>query len=367
MATAHRTLTHSPYLVWAKLSSQARFNLATSGVAAYPLAKLPVRFEELEISGPGGTYGFPPLQQRLAKLQGVSEECVVAAIGTSMANFLAYAGMLEAGDEVLVESPAYGPMFEAPQFLGATVRRFERRFENSFALDPSEVQRAVTPRTRVIALTNLHNPSGVFATTETLKAVGDIAEKIGAKVLVDEVYLDMLFDPAVRSSFHLGEHFVVTSSLTKVYGLSGLRCGWILASPDLARAIWRINDLFGNIPSFTAEQLSVIAIDHLPEIRLRSRELLARNRAILDQFLGSTDELELVRPPAGTVIFPRLKRGSAEDFVRRLREKYETSVVPGRFFEMPGHFRLGIGGDSEQLRAGLERVSSALSEFSKAK
>ncbi len=166
---------------------------------------------------------------------------------------------------------------------------------------------------------------------------------------MDEVYLDMLFDPAVRSSFHLGEHFVVTSSLTKVYGLSGLRCGWILASPDLARAIWRINDLFGNIPSFTAEQLSVIAIDHLPEIRLRSRELLARNRAILDQFLGSTDELELVRPPAGTVIFPRLRRGSAEEFVRLLREKYETSVVPGRFFEMPDHFRLGIGGDSEQL------------------
>jgi aspartate/methionine/tyrosine aminotransferase len=363
--TAHRTAKHSPYLVWAKLNSQARFNLATSGVAAYPLSRLPVRLEELEISGPGGTYGFPPLQERLARHQGVSAECVVAAIGTSMANFLACAGTLEAGDEVLVEHPAYGPMFEAPEFLGATVRRFRRSFESGFALDPAEIERAITPRTRLIALTNLHNPSGAFASTETLKAVGEIARRAGARVLVDEVYLDMFFDPAVRSAFHLGEHFVVTSSLTKVYGLSGLRCGWILASPELTRNMWRINDLFGNIPSFTAEQLSVIALDHLPEIAARSRELLARNRAILDQFLASRSDLEFLRPPAGTVVFPRLKHGNTEEFVRLLREKYETSVVPGRFFEMPEHFRLGIGGDTQQLEAGLERVGAALDEFSR--
>jgi len=168
----------------------------------------------------------------------------------------------------------------------------------------------------------------------------------------------------VRSSFHLGEQFVVTSSLTKVYGLSGLRCGWILASPELTRNIWRINDLFGNIPSFTAEQLSVIALDHLPQIAARSRELLARNRTILDEFLASRNDLEFLRPPAGTVVFPRLKRGRTEEFVRLLREKYETSVVPGHFFEMPEHFRLGIGGDTQHLRAGLERVAAALDEFS---
>jgi hypothetical protein len=183
--------------------------------------------------------------------------------------------------------------------------------------------------------------------------------------MVDEVYLDMFFDSALPSAFHLGEEFIITSSLTKVYGLSGLRCGWILAAPELAQRIWRINDLFGNIPSHTAEQLSMIALDHLPEIASRSRKLLATNRALLDQFLDSRGDLQYLRPPCGTIVFPRLARGSTEEFIRLLREKYETEVVPGRFFEMPEHFRLGVGGDTEMVRVGLERLYSALDEFSK--
>jgi len=183
--------------------------------------------------------------------------------------------------------------------------------------------------------------------------------------MVDEVYLDMLFDNPVPSAFQLGETFVVTSSLTKVYGLSGLRCGWILAAPELAERIWHINDLFGNIPPHSAELMSIIALENLPAIAKRSEKLLSTNRALLDQFLDSCKGLQLLRPPAGTVIFPRLAKGNTEAFIQLLREKYETEVVPGRFFEMPDHFRLGIGGDTEMLRVGLERLSSALDEFAR--
>ncbi|MGH9593073.1 MAG: aminotransferase class I/II-fold pyridoxal phosphate-dependent enzyme, partial [Bryobacteraceae bacterium] len=291
--------------------------------------------------------------------------CVVAAIGTSMANYLAYAGTLEPGDDVLIEHPAYGPMVEAAQLLGAKVRRLHRRFETGFMVEPEEIKRAITPKTRLIVLTNMHNPSGALISTDTLRAIGKIAEQNGARVLVDEVYLKMFFDNSVPSAFRLGETFVITTSLTKVYGLSGLRCGWILAAPELARRIWRINDLFGNIPSHTAELLSVVALDHLPEIAQRSRALLARNRPLLDNFLDSRGDIDFVRPPAGTVVFPKLAHGNTEQFIKLLREKYETAVVPGRFFEMPEHFRLGIGGDTELLRAGLERISDALDEFAK--
>jgi aspartate/methionine/tyrosine aminotransferase len=363
--TYRRTEAHSPYLVWVKTQPHARFNLATSGVINFPLARLPVRLEDLEISGQTPGYGFAPLQEKLAKHAGVPKECVVAAIGTSMANYLAYAGTLEPGDDVLVEHPAYGPMIEAAELLGATVNRFHRRFENGFAADPAEIERALTPKTRLIVLTNLHNPSGAFIPTETLRAIGTIAKRHGARVMVDEVYLDMFFDDAVPSAFHLGEEFVITTSLTKVYGLSGLRCGWILAVPELAQRIWRINDLFGNIPSHTAEQLSIIALDHLAEIASRSKLLLATNRALLNQFLDSRSDLQFVQPPCGTIVFPRLASGRTEEFVQFLREKYETEVVPGRFFEMPGHFRLGVGGDTEMVRSALERVSAALDEFSK--
>jgi aspartate/methionine/tyrosine aminotransferase len=360
--TNRRTESSSPYIEWVKTQPRAKYNLATSGVANYPLAELPVRLEQLEISGPSW-YGYVPLQERLARHAGVPQECVVSSIGTSMANFLAYSGVIESGDDVLIEHPAYEPMLEAAEFLGANLKRIHRRFENNFAVDPDEFERAFTPRTRLVVLTNLHNPSGAFISTETLSAIGEIARRRGARVMVDEVYLEMFFDPSIRSAFHLGETFLITSSLTKVYGLSGLRCGWILAAPELARRMWRVNDLFGNIPAHTAELLSVIALDNLPKIAARSKALLAANRRLLDQFFDSRKDLEVLRPPCGTVTFPRLVRGNADDLFKLLREKYETAVVPGRFFEMPEHFRVGIGGETDALRIGLERLSAALDEY----
>jgi aspartate/methionine/tyrosine aminotransferase len=367
ISSGHR-VADSPYIEWAKLKASAKFNLATSGVLGYPLAELPVRFDELEINGPGGRYGYGPLIERLAKHCGAPEECVVTAIGTSLANFLVYAALIETGDDILVEHPAYGPVFEAAQFLGANVRTFSRRFENGFAIEPEAVRRAMTPRTKLIAITNLHNPSGAFTADATLREIGEIAQRAKAHVVVDEVYLDMLAmtseanrpDVPVRSSFHLGDNFIITSSLTKVYGLSGLRCGWIVAPKDLARKMWRVGDLFENIPAHIPEQLSVIALDNLPKIAARSRTLLTANRALLDRFLDSRDDLETIRPPAGTVVFPRVKQGKAEQFIRLLREKYETSVVPGHFFQMPEHFRIGIGGSTDLLQTGLDRICSAL-------
>ena len=156
---------------------------------------------------------------------------------------------------------------------------------------------------------------------------------------------------------------MVTSSLTKAYGLSGLRCGWILAAPELAHRIRRLNDLFAATAAHPAERMSVMAFDHLAQFRERARALLATNRALLDTFLDSRSDLECFRPPAGTVVFPRLPKGEPGVFFKLLREKYETSVVPGEFFECPRHFRLGIGGETAALRTGLERLSAALDEF----
>src|SRR5258708_19452399 len=129
-------------------------------------------------------------------------------------------------------------------------------------------------KARLMVVTNLDNPSGVVLEEETLRAIGEMARSVGARVLVDEVYLELLFDRPQRSAFHLGEHFIVTSSLTKAYGLSGLRCGWILAAPELAERMWHHNDLFGNIPAHITDRLSVIALAHLYTIRARPKSLL---------------------------------------------------------------------------------------------
>lgn len=360
--TIARPEIRSAYLEWAKLRSSARFNLATSGLDGFPLSKLPVKVEDLEISI-GGSYGYPPLQERLARKNDVSPDCIVAANGTSMANHLAMAALIEPGDEVLIEQPAYDPLLRVAEYLGATVRRFPRRIEDGFVLDSREIERHITPRTRLVVVTNLHNPSGARTPDSRLRLIGEIAKSQNAHVLVDEVYLDACFDPQARSSFHLAGNFIVTSSLTKAFGLSGLRCGWIIAPRPLAERMWRINDLFGVIPAHIAELLSVIALDHLQEIENYARKRLETNRPILQQFLNSRRDLLAVPAGQGTTAFPQLASGCADALCQLLRDKYDTTVVPGRFFEMPDHFRIGIGGKTDLLEEGLKRLGKALDEI----
>ncbi|HEV8169158.1 MAG TPA: aminotransferase class I/II-fold pyridoxal phosphate-dependent enzyme [Pyrinomonadaceae bacterium] len=351
----------SAYMNWAKTRSTAKFNLATSGLGNLKLRELRVSLDDLEITD--GGYGYQPLIQSIAARYRVDPETVVTAAGTTFANHLAMAALIEPGDEILFEQPAYEPMFAAALYLGAKVRRFARRFDNGFRVDLEELESLVSPETRLIVLTNLHNPSGVLIHEAELKKIGEIARGVGARVLVDEVYMETLFEDSPRTAFHLGNEFVVTSSLTKAFGLSGLRCGWIFAEPELAKRMWLLNDLFAATPVHAGERLSVIAMQQLGEIGTRAKELLDRNRRLLNEFLDTRKDLEVIRPEFGTVMFPRVRRDSADELCQLLREKYETSVVPGRFFEMPAHFRVGIAGDTSVLEEGLERLGRALDEL----
>ena len=356
---ASRTHSASPYMQFAKLRSSATYNLATSGIVSYPLSELPVKLDDLEINGPT-LYGYAPLLERIARLNGVTPDRVVTAAGTSMANHLALAATLEPGDEALVERPTYELLISTLEYLGAKVRYFERRMEDDFRVDPEEVAGKITPQTRLIVLTNLHNPSSALIDDATLRAVGEIASKNNARVLLDEVYLEALYEHRPRPAIHLGDHFLVTSSLTKAYGLSGLRCGWVLANPALTERMWRINDLYGVNAAHPAELLSVIAFDNLERVAARAKKLLEANRPVLKAFLKSRDDLECVLPEFGTTVFPRLRHRTVEALDQLLRANYDTSIVPGSYFDMPRHFRIGIGGDPEMTHIAFERVGVGL-------
>jgi aspartate/methionine/tyrosine aminotransferase len=347
---------------WAKTRSRARFNLATSGLANLHLRELQVTLDDLELTSDSGG-GYRPLIEALAARYQVAADCVVTAAGTSFANHLALGALIDPGDEIICESPVYEPLLATAQFLGAQVKQFQRRYETGFRILPEEIERQLSPHTRLIVITNFHNPTGVLTDDDTLRAVGALARRVNARVLVDEVYLQMLFVEPPRTAFRLGNEFVITSSLTKAFGLSGLRCGWILAEPDLAKRMWRLNDLFAATPVHAGERLSVVALQQLAGIGARAQATLDRNRQLLNEFLDTRSDLETIRPALGSIMFPRVKQGSAEPLCQLLREKYETSVVPGKFFELPEHFRVGLGGDSEALAAGLERLGSALDEL----
>ena len=361
MITVAREHVGSEYMNWAKTSSQARFTLGTSGLANVRLSEIDVRLEELELTRDGG-YGYAPLQNALAEYLTVDTESIVTAIGTSLANHLAMAALIQPGDEVLIERPTYEPLLALARYLGADIKRFNRGFEDGFQLLPERLERSLSSRTRLIVLTNLNNPTGVLIDEATMRAVGELAQRSDAYVMVDEVYLEALFDQRPATAFKLGSHFVTTSSLTKAFGLSGLRCGWIVSAPEVAQRIWKINDLFGVMPAHPAERLSVIALKQLDGIAARAKSRLNQNRKAVYQFLDSRKDLEAVRPQFGTIVCPRLKQGSVGELCRVLKEKYETSVVPGRFFELPNHFRIGFGTDPEMLKQGLERLGCALDE-----
>jgi aspartate/methionine/tyrosine aminotransferase len=358
------TALYSEYMEWAKTRSHARFNLASSGLLAPSLDELGAGPEQLEVDGPGGYGGYRPLIERLARKAGVAEDRVLHAAGASMANFLVLAASASAGDEVLIEEPTYTLLTDAARWLRLEIRRFPRAAEDGFALRAREVERALTARTRLVVVTNLHNPSSALAAEDELRETGEMARSVGARVMVDEVYRESLLvlGRPSASAARLGPHFVVTSSLTKAYGLSGLRCGWAVGDPDLVRRMWRLNDLFGVVPVHPGERLSVLALDRLESLAARSRAILERNRAAVNAFLDRRPDLSCPKVDAGMIAFPRLLRGDVDGLCESLRSRYETTVVPGRFFGAPQHFRVALGGAPDVLEGGLERLGRALDE-----
>ena len=347
----------SDYMHWAKFKPPVRYQLTGSEVPHFRMDSLPVSIADLDLDGASHPR-YAPLREAIARRYGISTEQVVAADGTSMANFLAMAALISPGDEVLIEHPTYELFVGAASFLGAEIKRFERKAEDAFRLDPANVRAAMSDRTRLIVITNLHNPSSALASEDELRAIG----QLGVPILIDEVYLDSAVPPR-RSAVHLGPEFICTNSLTKVYGLSGLRCGWILAEPDLAERMWRLNDLFGVNQAHPAERLACIAFDHIDAVIGDNPGILARNRELWNEFVSSREDLDCMPAEHGITVFPRWSGGDTEHLGALLRDKYDTAVVPGRWFELPEHFRVGFGLPTPDLAEGLSRLGSALDEL----
>jgi len=351
----------SLYMRWAKEHAGARFNLANSGLLGVTTEELDPEPGDLLINGPNAD-GYRPLLAAIGDLYGVEPERVVPAQGTSGANFLAFATLVEPGDDVLVEQPTYEPILAALRFLGARVRRFARRFENGWRVDLDNVYHALDESVRLVVLTSPHNPSGVLIDQEEVAEVGRLAAAWGALVLVDEVYRDVWFGEAPPSHVHLGPNFLATSSLTKSYGLSGLRCGWILCpTVEIADRMRRVNDFMGSVGSMPSDSLALAALRRLPRLAVRSREILDPNIELVHAFLAEhADHLDCVVPRRSMVVFPRLRKEEDSEPLHDWLRKRETSIVPGKFFEAPRHFRLGFAVRSGEVEQGLAQLSQGL-------
>jgi aspartate/methionine/tyrosine aminotransferase len=355
----------APYLLWAKTRQPSAIDLAGSNLLHCTLDDLPGARDAIDLSAKNDD-GYLPFIDGLAGHYGIARDRIVTANGCSGANFVAIAAVVASGDDVLIERPGYDPLIGACLLMGAQVRRFERRFENCYRIDLDGLRKQITPRTRLIVVTTPHNPSGVSIDRATLVELGQIAQAAGAFALVDEVYLDAAalvrdqHGPSL-SAAQIDGPFIVTNSLTKSYGLAGLRAGWAIAAPPVAARLRRTRDVIDNAGSAPADRLAALAVSERPRLASRSRSLLSENLKIAREFFASRPELEVAEPPGASVTFPRL-RGSADSgwFVHALLDQHGVAVAPGHFFEAPGHFRISLAGSTEVLAAGLKMIGRVL-------
>ena len=353
------TRARAPFMEWAKGRPVPRIDLAGSNLLACRLEDLPGAREAVDLAGDSPD-GYPPLVTEIASHAGVEARRVATAGGCSGANFLALAALVDAGDDVLIEWPGYDPLVAAARMLGASVRYFERRFEEGWAIDPDRIAARATDRTRVVVLSSPHNPSGVRASDAALDGLARLAEQRGLTVVLDEVYLDTIAGARLPSASTRSPAFVATNSLTKAYGLSSLRCGWAIAAPGTAEAIRRARDVVDVSGSIPAARLSVVAFRNLTALRDRAHRILCANRALWREFAEGRPELEWIEP-AGSVVFPRFRDlRDPEPFVRGLFDRHGVAVAPGAFFGAPSHFRVSLGGATDRLANGLDALSDEI-------
>jgi aspartate/methionine/tyrosine aminotransferase len=354
------------YLAWAiENYGLVRYDLGTSGIAHLH----PNAFADAgELLADVGDVRAPSRWvQAVATRFGVPQDHVVPTMGTTHGLWSTYAGVLSPGDEVLVERPYYEPLVRLAQGHGAHITHFERPPSAGAPVDPAAVARALTAKTRLVVISNLHNPTGAYVDDATIAEVASVAARVGAHVLVDEVYRDLVDyeGPRGRTAFHVAENVIVTSSLTKVYGLGWARAGWVVARPELASRIFNatLHDQGGtSLLLATAARLALERIDrvHGPSAATRTRdgEAITRVRA----FLATRPHLSMHLHRGAIFGFVEDTRGGdLRPVIERAVREEQVIVAPGSFFAAPAGFRLRYGGiPLEMLDEGLARLGRVL-------
>ncbi len=350
------------YLRWARrFYGQVPFDLASSGMTTVTHDELGSPATSLDDPS-----GWGRLRAAIARYNAVPPDEAIATLGTTHALWLAYATLLSPGDDVLIENPGYEPLDRIAEGIGARVVKFERSFADRWALDPARVARALTPRTRVVAVTNLHNPTGVRASDDALREIARLAESRGAFLLVDEVYAP--FDDLVDSlgvfqgsARRLGANVVTVASLTKCYGLGPDRFGWMLAPPDvIERAEDTITASSGMLPLSHAH-LGAHAFDRIVPLAERARSLLAGKRDTVATWIASRPDLTWSAPDSGLYGFATSSRsGDLTSTIEHGATSKGVLVAAGSFFGVPNGFRLAWSIPHDKLAEALERLGEVL-------
>ena len=346
------------YITWArKFYGKVPYDLASSGVPIAPWGETGLDAPDI-----GDLGAYERLPAAIARFNDVPVTDVVPALGTSQALFLAYASLVAPGDEVLVETPGYEPLTRIAEGLGAIVHTFERRADEGFRVMPERVAAAMTPRTRAIVITTLHNPTGVRVSDDEIVELAKIAGAHGAHVIVDEVYapFDDLGEVFGRSARKLAPNVIALGSLTKCWGLGLHRVGWLLGPEAVTEAAGAASiSSVGHLPLSHAAY-GAAAFGAMGALSKRATGLVSGKRALAERWVKSLPNATWSAPASG--LFGMVTLPGRGDITARIEENATRSGVlvgAGAFFGAPESFRLSWAScDAERFAEGLTRLAS---------
>ena len=358
-----------------KWENQVDYNLSESGVHPATVRDLvpdPAQVDQLLSTEfvYSQANGIPELRERIAALYpGATPENVLVTVGCIEANFISLQTLLAPGDEIAVMAPNYLQVWGAAQNLGMVVRTFDLASEQGWALDVDSLARAVTDRTKLVAVCNPNNPTGHIMSSGEMDAVVAAADRVGAWLLADEVYsgAERLTDEETPSFWGRYDKLFANNSVSKAYGLPGLRVGWIVGPPAEVDKAWARHEYTTISVATLSNQLAAIALS--PEVRpkllQRTRDYIRRGYPIFEEWLRSHgDLLSIVPPGAAAIAFPRYALDvNSTTFVERLIKEKNALVAPGDHFNVDQHLRISFGLPADYLRGGLERIHQLLTDI----
>jgi aspartate/methionine/tyrosine aminotransferase len=353
--------------------TQCAYNLAETCVESLTVAQL------LDLAGKrdaildellplkltyGAIEGTERLRGNIASLYARQKpENITVTHGAIGANMLVYATLVEPGDRVISVLPTYQQHYSIPESLGADVQIHKLREENGFLPDLDEIARLVTPNTKLIAITNPNNPTGSVMDRAMMQRIADLAARVGAYVLCDEVYrgVDQLGDELTVSMADLYARGISTGSMSKAFSLAGLRLGWIVGPQDLIHAVSIHRDYNTISVGMLDDHFASIALEHRDAILKRNSAIVRENLAVLDRWVAEEPAIAYVKPKGGTVALLKYDFDlPSRDFCVRLLEAEGVMFTPGSALDMEGYVRIGYANNRAVLEEGLPRVSRFL-------
>ena len=347
------------------------FDLSESGVLPVSLRELSEMGFDLEwaLDTPltySQSNGTPELREALAQIYpGTTIENFEVTNGTSEANYLVPLSLLQEGDGFALEVPNYMQLWGVPRSMGAEVSTFQLLQENNWEPNWAEFEQAVNPKTRLVYVSNPNNPTGSVLSEGAMERIVRRCEKMDAYLLADEVYLGAEIDgPRTPSFWGMSDRVIVTSGLSKAFGIPGVRIGWIVGPADLVRECWTQHDSVTICPNKLSDAVARIAVQKENRERLyeRGRALLQRNRQIFAEWVAGLGEgFSYISPEAGAMAFLKYSSPTPSlEIVERIRNNQGTLIVPGIHLGLEGYLRIWIGGEQAYLEEGLRRIAAEL-------